>query len=652
MNSYEILEYTKILEWLAEKAQSEAVKAKCREILPAKTAAEAERYILDTTQARYIIEQAGLPPVSAMSELERVLGEIEIGAMLSPEQILHVGDFLVACRRMKLYLRKVESTDIEIAFYGTSIHDLSELENEINRCIRNGQVDDRASSQLHALRRKIGSMGEQIKTKLEGLLRKNRAWFSEGYIVMRNGRYTLPVKREHKNQISGTLVEMSNTGGTCFIEPAPARKLQDELNALEIEEDAEIRRILYTLTAEIDEYVPLIKQNIQAMETLDFLFAKAKLSIEMQAFPVHVTEERDIRIFKGRHPLLKKEVAVPLDFAVGESFSGVIVTGPNTGGKTVALKTVGLLSLMAQSGLHVPADEQSNFCMHDYVLCDIGDGQSITENLSTFSSQITNILSILKQAGKRSLVLLDELGSGTDPAEGMGIAVAILEELRKTECLFAATTHYPEIKEYAAKTAGLVNARMSFDRESLKPMYQLEIGEAGESCALYIAERLGMPKNMLETAHRAAYKGYGVSKSEKKPERNVKMQQPADMNEEGNILKKITPKVFEKQEKEPVKEPRSKRFKIGDSVTVYPEKKIGIVYACADEKGMIGVQIQRKKQLISHKRLKLKVAAAELYPEDYDFSIVFDSVNNRRAKKIMEKRHEAGVAVVIEEGAE
>jgi len=270
--------------------------------------------------------------------------------------------------------------------------------------------------------------------------------------------------------------------------------------------------------------------------------------------------------------------------------------------------------------------------MFDRVFCDIGDGQSISENLSTFSSHITNIIEILRQANRNSLVLLDELGSGTDPAEGMGIAAAVLESLCAMGCLFAATTHYPEIKEFAASTAGLINARMAFDRESLLPLYRLEIGEAGESCALYIAERLGMPPALLSRAREFAY--------------SAACPTDAGSGAEGYI-RRITPLKEEKETPEQLIIPHSQRFCIGDSVTVYPQKDIGIVYAAANEKGEVGVQVKGKKRLFNHKRLKLKAAAAELYPEDYDLSIVFDSVAVRKARHVMERKHQEGTVAAI-----
>ena len=379
------------------------------------------------------------------------------------------------------------------------------------------------------------------------------------------------------------------------------------------------------------------------MELLDFVFAKAKLSIEMDANPAKISSEKEIKIKQGRHPLIEKEAVVPLDFEIGGDTLGIIITGPNTGGKTVAIKTVGLMSVMTQCGLHVPAGEAA-FCLHNIVLCDIGDGQSITENLSTFSSHMTNIIDILHVADSDSLVLLDELGSGTDPTEGMGLATAILEALADKQCLLVATTHYPQIKDLASRTQGFKNARMTFDRENLTPLYKLEIGEAGESCALYIAQRLGLSKKMLMRAHEAAYSV--ASKAANAPDIDFDaMDEDADrLNDKPAKKYYINKKKGEEKSKKEV----AGKFTVGDCVMVLPSKETGVVFSAADSRGEVGVQIKNVKHYFNHKRVKLVVAAEELYPQDYDMSIVFDSAQDRKARKIMGKRHDANVKIVTE----
>lgn len=641
MNHYHILEFDVILKQLAEKALSEPAKARCLALEPSLSEAEVRRRMEETTQAKQMLEQIGAPPLPTMAELPKILELVQIEALLMPEQLTQILSFLVSCRRMKGYLKTAETTGCEIAWYGGSMEELHELEQEIDQCILNGSVVDRASARLENIRRQMILTVDQMKETLNGLLRKNKAWFSESLISVKNGRYTLPVKREHRSHVSGTVIELSNKGGTCFIEPASVEKLQSKLDSLQVEEDLEVRRILYTLTASVSDHLPALRLNIETMETLDFLFAKGKLSAAMHASPVEINTDRSIVMKNARHPLLDPKTAVPLCLEAGRESRGVVITGPNTGGKTVALKTVGLLSLMAQSGLHVPADCGSSFCMHNLILSDIGDGQSITENLSTFSSHMKNVIDILTRITGESLVLLDELGSGTDPAEGMGIAVAVLETLRETGCIFVVTTHYPEIKEYAANASGLVNARMAFDKDSLLPLYRLELGVAGESCALYIAERLGMPAEILARARAAAYGSGGES-------RNI-VSAPVAAAQKTTAISSA-PRIIRQQEATPAIKTHGTAFQVGDSVLVYPRKEIGIVYAPANEKGEVGVQVKGEKRLLNHKRVKLHIPASELYPEDYDFSILFDSVANRKARRILERRHEEGTVVVIREG--
>ena len=637
------LDFNKILEQLSQLAVSEKAKEKLLALKPFLSERECKAKMLETTEALKIMDTIGIPPLASMEELCKILELAEKGAMLISEQLTSVASFISSCKRMKNYLKKAEALDVAVAFYGGALHELATLYEEIERSIRNGMVDSEASSMLREIRRKVENAHLAIKMKLESILRGKKEWFADSYVVTRGGRFVLPVKKEYKNQVIGSVIDTSSTGNTYFIEPAAVRKLQDELALLQIEEENEIRRILYTLTSLVDEHMNELKVNMECMETLDFVFAKAKLSIEMNAISVAISTDRKIRVIAGRHPLLSQEKCVPLDFEIGGDINGVIITGPNTGGKTVALKTVGLLSLMAQSGLHVPVSHGSVFSMHSNVLSDIGDGQSITENLSTFSSHITNIIDILKNVSDESLVLLDELGSGTDPAEGMGLAVAILDELKKRGCLFIATTHYPEIKDFAKNTDKLINARMEFDRESLQPLYKLQIGEAGESCALYIARQLGFPEQLLKRAYDEAY-----GDKDEMPKKN-----PINLMEFTETDTTITTDISSKIQKDIPKKTTplvNEIFSIGDSVTVYPQKSIGIIYKLANEKGELGVQMKSIKQLINHKRIKLLTPASELYPENYDFSIIFDSVENRKARHNMNRKHDPNLVISCEEG--
>lgn len=405
------------------------------------------------------------------------------------------------------------------------------------------------------------------------------------------------------------------------------------MQLLRIEEENEVYRILYVLSALVLASAPTLYENLKMIEKLDYIFAKGKLSIDMDAVEPMINTERRVSMVDACHPLMDKAVAVPLKFDIGEDVRGIVITGPNTGGKTVAIKTVMLNCIMAQSGLHVTC-KRADICMNSSYLCDIGDGQNLSENLSTFSAHIANVLDVLKEMDENSFIIMDELGSGTDPTEGMGIAIAILEELRKSGASFLVTTHYPEVKEYATKAEGILNARMAFDKVTLKPTYQMIIGEAGESCAFYIADRLGMPNEMLRVAIRAAYgemavEAYSFSKSE------------------SNIEKKSGARITKAKNEKKNAELHTK-YKIGDSVMILPEKKIGIVCVPINEKGILRVQLPNKKIWINHKRAKLHVAAKELYPEDYDFSIVFDTVENRKKRHDMQRKYTNEVIEVEE----
>ncbi len=638
--SMKALEYDKIINLLCNNAISENAKQKLEILQPYLEEREVTAKLKDTTEARKILDHIGSPPLPSMKDIPMLLELSEKGSMLIPEQLSQIELFINASKRMKSFLKKAESLGVDLASYGYSLYELKELSLQIEECIRNNMVTDNASKELKDLRRKIDQVNSEMKTKLENQLRSKKEWFSESFVSLRNGHFVLPVKREYKNMVSGSVLDISSSGATYFIEPTAASKLRAELSELEIAESNEERRILYILTSLVAEKASEIRLNIEGLETLDFIFAKGKLSVDMKGIPPIINTERKILIKSGRHPLIKPVECVPLDFQIGEGINGVVITGPNTGGKTVALKTIGLFELMAQSGLHVPC-EYAELCMNNTVLCDIGDGQSITENLSTFSSHITNIIHILNHSNEDSLVLLDELGSGTDPAEGMGIAVSILEELGAKKGLFVVTTHYPEIKEYANKAENLVNARMAFDRESLKPLYQLIIGEAGESCALYIAKRLGLPSRMLKRAYEEAYlrvdsTNHTIPKDDFSKENSDSEREPVTSN--APCIIKMAP---QKQVST-----RSQRFQIGDSVVVYPQKKIGIVYSLANEKGEVGVQIKKQKELINHKRLQLKVSASEMYPEDYDFSIIFDTVDHRKARRKMEKGYQKDIEIL------
>lgn len=634
--SYEILEFNKIKEQLAEYACTDSAKKRLRELVPYLSETELLHGLKETTEARKMLDQAGQPPLTSLTDMEKILISACQGGFLLPEQLEYVGSTLAAVRRLKDYLTRLKYLELGLAFYEADLNCMEEIREEIALKIRAGKVDDNASRTLRDLRREAERLETKRKEKADSLLRIHKASLSDSFVTVKSGRVCLPVKKDCRSRVEGSIIEKSATGQTLFIQPAVLSQMDEELSLVRLEEENEERQILYALTGMIADSCDSFHENSRIITKLDFIFAKGRLSCDLAAVEPVISRDQYIEIVDGRHPFLDKEACVPLNFCLGRETKGIVITGPNTGGKTVAIKTVGLLSLMAGCGLHVPC-QSGVFSMHNQVLCDIGDGQNITENLSTFSAHITNTLSILRRAGKDSLVIMDELGSGTDPAEGMGIAVAILEELRKSGCLFLVTTHYPEIKTYAARMPAIVNARMAFDKESLRPLYRMEIGEAGESCAFYIAKHLGMPEAMLTTARLACYGDL---------EEDV-CREAGSNNDSAFTAKEAVPRLTRKKERKPLMADVD-AYSIGDSVML-PDGKTGIVYRKMDEKGMLGIQIPGKKIQLNYKRVKLQVRAEALYPEDYDFSIVFDSVENRKARHTMERKYQAGLEIRIQE---
>ncbi|MEZ3515569.1 MAG: DNA mismatch repair protein MutS [Lachnospiraceae bacterium] len=624
MNIEKQIEFDKIKEAWEALAVTDFAKEMIAEVSCYLVEEELRKHLRDTTNSRLLMEKLGTPPLQNVAEAKEILTIAEKGDCLTPYQLERIEKVLVAVRRLKDYLDRGKQYENPLAYYEENLDAVETLREEICRQIRNGAVDDYASKELKQIRGDIVRCQEQMKQKAEQLMRTNKEYMADSYCTTRNGRICVPVKKEYKFKISGTVVDKSATGNTFFIEPVSVAKYYEELQLLCISEENEVYRILYTLTAMVAESISQMNENIRIMEKLDFIFSKGKLSLDMDAVEPAINTKRRIILKDARHPLMDRTINVPLQFKIGEQARGIIITGPNTGGKTVAIKTVMLSCIMAQCGLHV-ACKEADICMNSSYLCDIGDGQDITENLSTFSAHIKNVLEVLREVNRDSLVIMDEMGSGTDPTEGMGIAIAILEELRKSDCLFLVTTHYPEVKEYADKAQDIINARMTFDKETLKPTYQMIIGEAGESCAFYIADRLGMPNEMLKMAVRAAYGEAAVENYHFQSQKNIVQKQ--DVHKITKV-KKTSPKTD-----------LSTKYCLGDSVMIFPDKKIGIVCEPVNEKGVLRVQLPDKKIWINHKRVKLHVAAEQLYPADYDFSIIFETVENRKLKHDMERKY-------------
>ena len=630
-----ILEFDKVKEKWMELALTEWAKEKIKDTVPIMSENELIARQRETSEARELLEKSGNPPLVSLSGIRECIQTAAKGDCLSISQLEDMEKSLVAVMRLKNYLSRCKQWEISLAYYDEKLDCLDNLKETISMQIRNGRIDDNASKDLKSLRDNIERHERGMREKVDAVIRANKESLSDNFSTLRNGHICIPVKKEYKYKIKGNVIDKSSTGGTLFIEPSSVGKYYETLQLLRIHEENEEYRILYSLSAMVADYEEILEQNISMIEKLDFIFSKGKLSLEYDGVEPKINTQRYIRIEDGRHPLMAPSECVPLQFEIGKSFDGVVITGPNTGGKTVTIKTVALNCMMAQCGLHV-ACKKAEICMNSNFLCDIGDGQNISENLSTFSAHIVNVLEILKKVNRDSLVVMDELGSGTDPTEGMGIAIAILEELQKSGGLFLVTTHYPEVKQYADKKARIENAKMTFDKESLKPLYQLVIGEAGESCAFYIAGKMGMPEEMLKTAMKAAYKKEEISEN---------LKQVVSKNH----LEKRRVSGIQKRKRRNEAAQKALEFQLGDSVLVYPDKKIGIVCKTANEKGVLRVQIADKKIWVNRKRMKLHVTAEKLYPDDYDFSIIFDSVKNRKLRHQMDRGKMIEEQITIDE---
>ena len=498
------LEYTKIIERLTELAGSSIGKELCRNLKPSSNLAEIEAAQKQTSDALSRIYQRGSISFSGVQDVRGSLKRLEIGGSLSALELLRIAKLLETTSRVKSFGR-LENSDrekdsLDDMFDG--LQPLANLYNEIYRCILSeDEIADDASPALAKIRRSIRQTNDRVHTQLASLVNgSSRTYLQDAVITMRNGRYCVPVKSEYKGQVPGMIHDQSSTGSTLFIEPMAIVKLNNELRELELQEQKAIEAVLAELSNMAAAENENIADNFRILTQLDFIFARAMLSKSYNGTEPIFNEKGHINIKKGRHPLLDKKSVVPIDIWLGKDFRLLVITGPNTGGKTVSLKTVGLFTLMGQAGLHIPAFDHSELSVFDEVFADIGDEQSIEQSLSTFSSHMTHTVSILKEATDRSLVLFDELGAGTDPTEGAALAIAILNELHSRGTCTMATTHYSELKVFALTTPGVENGCCEFSVETLRPTYRLLIGVPGKSNAFAISGKLGLPEHIIEDA--------------------------------------------------------------------------------------------------------------------------------------------------------
>ncbi|MGG4340177.1 endonuclease MutS2 [Paenibacillus lautus] len=499
------LEYRKILNTLTQYTQTSMGSARAETLMP-ETDLEAVKDLLAATDQAYTVDRLkGNPSFRGITDINDALKRARIGGTLNPHELLAASNTIHGSRRIKRFIAAIhEDEKIEILYnLSDLISEQKPLEDAIRLCIDDAaEVLDSASAELSQIRRELRGGEVRIREKLESMIRSQSVakMLQDQLITIRGDRFVIPVKAEYRSHFGGIVHDQSGSGATLFIEPESIVAMNNKLRETRLREEREIEVILQKLTAQVGEQADLLSIDLDLIGQLDFIFAKARLAHVMKASLPRMNDRGYIKLRKGRHPLIPADQVVPLDVELGNSYTSIIVTGPNTGGKTVTLKTIGLLNLMAMSGLFIPAEEGSQMCVFDAIYADIGDEQSIEQSLSTFSSHMTNIIRILSQMTPKSLVLLDEVGAGTDPAEGSALAISILEHIHRMGCRMIATTHYSELKAYAYERKGVINASMEFDINTLSPTYRLLVGVPGRSNAFAIAERLGLPGSILEFA--------------------------------------------------------------------------------------------------------------------------------------------------------
>lgn len=498
------LEYNKIIDKLTEFAGSALAKEMCRNLQPSTDLYEIQALQKETSDALSRIYQKGAVSFRGVRDIRGSIKRLEIGAIIGINELLSICSLLEVCSKVKAYSRNDRDPDFEDSLEAMfqALQPLTPVSSEIRRCIASEEeLNDDASPALFKIRRSMRQINDKVHAQLQTMVNGSaRTYLQDAVVTMRNGRYCIPVKAEHRGQIPGMIHDQSSTGSTLFVEPMAVIKLNNDLRELELKEEKEIEMILATLSARCGEETEALRDDLDLLTKLDFIFARAQLSRSMNGTQPDFNEEGRILIKKGRHPLLDKKKVVPIDIQLGKDFELLIITGPNTGGKTVSLKTVGLFTLMGQAGLHIPAFDHSELSVFHEVFADIGDEQSIEQSLSTFSAHMTNIVHILNQADSHSLCLFDELCSGTDPTEGAALAIAILNFLHNMKCRTMATTHYSELKIYALSTPGVENACCEFDVATLRPTYRLLIGIPGKSNAFAISKKLGLPDYIIDDA--------------------------------------------------------------------------------------------------------------------------------------------------------
>ncbi|MEK7015669.1 endonuclease MutS2 [Bacillus sp. FSL R9-9410] len=611
--TFEKLQYNELMEIVKSYCISGLGKELLNKLEPSTSIKVVRNRLNETTEARAIVDAEGHVPFFGISNIASTIQKLEKGMILDPAELVSVSDFLRGCRKIKKFMLDKEFFAPVLASYANSMTEFKSIEEEINFSIKGNGIDAAASKELKRIRNNIDSVDGKIKERLTKFLNSsaNKKYIQEFFISKKDDRYTIPIKSSYKNQVAGSIVEASAKGSTVFIEPHTVTKLNAELAGLKAEEAMEEYQILATLSGMVLENIYHIKINMELISQYDMVFAKAKFSKSIDGIEPKLNDHGYIHLMNCKHPLLSGKV-VPLNFEIGQEYRSLIITGPNAGGKTIVLKTIGLLTLATMSGLHIAGDKETEIAIFDNVFVDIGDNQSIENALSTFSSHMKNLSEIMRMSNNNTLLLFDEIGSGTEPNEGAALAISILEEFYLSGCITIASTHYGEIKRFSEMHGDFMNAAMQFNSETLEPLYKLVIGKSGESNALWIANKMNVKEHVLQRAK--AYMGnkeYAIEKVNESKIRKPKF-------------------VQEKREND-------YEYKIGDRVNLLDHDDFGIIYKEKDNFYNVVVYYNGEFVEVNVKRITLEVAAKELYPEGYDLNTLFVDYKERKMQHDIER---------------
>lgn len=602
---YDKLQYNTLKEIVEGYCVSSLGKKLVQGLKPSGNKRVVENRLRETTEARRLLDYTGAVPLQGIANITLIIEKVEKDIILSEEEISHVAAFLRGCRKMQTYMKDKAFDAPTLQSYSLSLVTFKSMEEEIDFSIRNNKVCDEASKELKKIRKHMGIAEGKIEERLGQFLKNsnNKSYIQDFFVTKRHGKLTIPIKAAYKNKVAGTVVE--STDKTAFMELSSVSKYSAEVLNLQVEESMEEYKVLSHLTGLVYDQLDSIRRNMEVIGQYDMIFAKGKYSKGISGRSPQINDHGYIHINGGKHPLLQGNV-VPLDFEMGEDYRTLIITGPNAGGKTIVLKTVGLLTLAMQSGFHIPVQEGTQMALFDKVFVDIGDNQSIENSLSTFSSHVKNLSAVINQTNKSTLLLFDEIGSGTEPSEGAALAIAILEAVYHKGAITIATTHYNEIKDYSAGHSDFENAAMQFNSETLEPLYKLLMGKSGESNALWIAKKMGIQPDILKKA--AQYmtkKDYNYEQVE-------------------------SAKIRVKQVINPDKHQPKEVFYKGDKVILLEHQEEAIVYSPKDQYENIVVWYKGEMVEVQEKRIKLSIRAAELYPADYDLDTLFTSFKERK----------------------